>query len=124
MARYQDIDSLFDAHPLTGDLIVKTDANAIKQSIRNLVTYNFYEKPFNPTVASEVNGFLFGNGSSSDRILLENAIKQVIENFEPRANVSLVTVSIVNESIRVKVMFDVFNLAQNIEVEFFLDQVR
>lgn len=124
MSRYQDIASIFEPHPLNGDLIVKNDANAIKQSIRNLVTYNFYEKPFNPTVASEVTGFLFSNGSSAENLLLQNAIRQVIENFEPRANVTTVNVKIINASIRVQIMFDILNLEQNVEIEFFLEKVR
>ena len=43
---YKDLNLNFTRHPTRNDLTPLTDAAAIKRSVRNLVQYNHYEKPF------------------------------------------------------------------------------
>ena len=42
---YSDIDLLFERKP-SGDIYQKTDADAVKQSVKNIVSTNRFEKPF------------------------------------------------------------------------------
>ena len=35
MARWEDLDLNFTAHPVTGDLTILEDADAVKRSVRN-----------------------------------------------------------------------------------------
>ena len=58
---YSDLDLDFIPHRTTKDVLVKTGADAIKRSVRNLVLTNFYEKPFRPGIGSNAVKLLFDN---------------------------------------------------------------
>ena len=60
--RYSDIDFNF-AKAANGDVSRKFDSNAIKQSLRNLVLSNYYERPFRPSLGANLNDILFSNFS-------------------------------------------------------------
>ena len=55
---YVDIDLAFANRP-SGDVYKKRDAAAVKQSIKNILLTNHYEKPFQPFFGSNLRGMLF-----------------------------------------------------------------
>ena len=79
---YSDFDLSFAANPVTGDISKKTDANAVKQSIKTLVLTRFTERPFQPRLGSPIYGLLFENIDvvSANRLQLELEI--LIEKYE------------------------------------------
>lgn len=125
MSRYQDLDPNFYPHPLSGDLTVRTDVDAIKQSVKNLVSYNFYDKPFNPTVGSDILAHLFENTNSVTlKIMLERAIIAVLDNYEPRVTDVMVELTVGYDDIRAKIIFRAINTYQIYDVDVFLQRVR
>ena len=56
---YKDLNLNFGRHPVTKELNTLTDAAAVKRSVRNLVQYGYYEKPFHPEIGSGVRALLF-----------------------------------------------------------------
>lgn len=89
---YKDLDFNFSKLALTNDVGSKTDTNAIKQSVVNLVLTNFGERPFHPEVGSDVNSLLFEPSGTLTYSMLEDAIENVLDNFEPRIQVLSVRV--------------------------------
>ena len=85
MRQYRDLDLFFSKNQGNGDVNRITGVEAVKRSIRNLVLLNFYEKPFNPEIGSDVRYLLFENMSPLTSVVLAEAIEDVIEDFEPRA---------------------------------------
>ena len=83
--QYRDLDLFFSKNQGNGDVNRITGVEAVKRSIRNLVLLNFYEKPFNPEIGSDVRYLLFENMSPLTSVVLARAIEDVIEDFEPRA---------------------------------------
>ena len=83
--QYRDLDLFFSKNQGNGDVNKITGVEAVKTSIRNLVLLNFYEKPFNPEIGSDVRYLLFENMSPLTSVVLARAIEDVIEDFEPRA---------------------------------------
>ena len=83
---YNDIDLSFKTRT-TGDIFKKTDGNAIKQSIKNIVMTNRYEKPFNPYYGGNLISFLFSLDTDFDEEDIKDRIISSISNFEPRASV-------------------------------------
>ncbi len=79
----RDIDFSFKRHPLTGDLATKTDSSALKQSIRNIVLTNFYERGFNVEVSSNLNASLFENVGNLMLQQVRDNISNALANFEP-----------------------------------------
>ena len=81
---FKDINLSFSPHPVTKDLTVLRNENAIKRSVRNIVQTIPTERFFNSILGSDVRGLLFDNfvdfGTAS---VIEDQIKIAIENFEP-----------------------------------------
>lgn len=82
---HRDFDLQFRRHPSTGKLLTKKDDDAVKQSIKNLILTNHYERPFLPEYGGNVRARLFDNFDSMLVSDYETLIKNAIENYEPRA---------------------------------------
>jgi len=82
---YKDLNLNFTKHPIKKDIIPLTDAAAVKRSVRNLVQYGHFEKPFHPEIGSGVRDILFENMTPFTANTLARKIEDVITNFEPRA---------------------------------------
>tara|TARA_R110000851_G_scaffold118032_2_gene245189 strand:- start:4651 stop:5040 length:390 start_codon:yes stop_codon:yes gene_type:complete len=81
--RYSDIDFNF-AKAANGDVSRKFDNNAIKQSLRNLVLSNYYERPFRPSLGANLHDTLFSNFSQGVLGELRTDIIRLINEAEPR----------------------------------------
>ena len=82
---YKDLNLIFSPHPNTKDITKKTDVEAVKQSVKNLVLTRHYERPFHPEIGSNVTDILFEPMTPLTAGLLTKQISEVINNFEPRA---------------------------------------
>lgn len=88
-----DINFNFKPHPLTGDLVTITNRSAaIKQSLKNLIMTNYYDRGFNVEVGTNVIGSLFDNVDNLTAITLKQNIENVVANFEPRVSLNDVEV--------------------------------
>lgn len=91
---YSDIDFTFTRKPVTNDVALSYDKQAVIRSIRNLLLTRKYERPFNPDLGSNIDSLLFENVSPLVSSALETEIMNVINNYEPRVNMEKVTVSV------------------------------
>lgn len=83
--RYTDIDLFFVPNPLTADVPKKVDVGAVIRACRHLVMLSAGEKPFHPEIGAGVRGYLFEPLSILTASQLEDAITNIIESYEPRA---------------------------------------
>ena len=90
--QYVDFDMDFTTHPSTGDLSTVKKSTAISRSIRNLLSTKINERLFQPNVDNGIQILLFENFNSLTSSRLEEAIRHTIEKYEPRAEVTNVTV--------------------------------
>jgi len=90
---YSDIDFTFNKKPVTADVALSYDTQAVTRSIRNLLNTKNYDRLFNPDLGSQIAGLLFENISNSVASTLEVMIKNVITTYEPRATLQSVNVS-------------------------------
>ena len=81
---FKDISLSFTPHPVTKDLTVIKDANAIKRSVRNLVQTIPRERFFNPNLGTDIRGSLFDFCDFGTASVIEQQIQTTIENYEPR----------------------------------------
>jgi phage baseplate assembly protein W len=120
---FTDLDINMTLHPQTGDTLVKTDINAIKRSVKNLLLTGLYERPFKPSLGLNLRGMLF-ELSTQDNIVLEDNIKALIGSFEPRARVTEVLTSHIGNELNVTMMFTISNDPQPHELDLVLTRVR
>ena len=82
---YRDIALSFETNAATKDVIVKKDVDAVKQSVKNLILTNHFERPFHPEIGSGITNLLFEPLDPITANSLSRVIGEVITNFEPRA---------------------------------------
>jgi phage baseplate assembly protein W len=92
MAYYTDIDLSFKKHPATGDILKKTDINAVKTALKHVFMYNPLDKPFNPWFGIGLREYLFENLNYVDLVVMEKKIKYTIERYEPRAKIEKIDI--------------------------------
>jgi phage baseplate assembly protein W len=90
---YSDIDFTFTKKPVTADVALSFDGQAVIRSIRNLLSTNHYERPFNPDLGANLNALLFEPISPLTSSALETEITNTIKNYEPRASIQSVSVT-------------------------------
>lgn len=124
--QYNDLDLDFDFNTTTKDVMKKTGAEAVKRSIRNLVMTNFYERPFRSNVGSNVRGVLFENADPITGILLQDAITDVINKFEPRVTLNqvIVDMDIDNNGFNVRIEYTINKGNIPIISTLFLERIR
>ena len=83
---FKDISLSFDPHPITKDLPVLVNQQAIRRSIRNLVQTIPTERFFNPILGSDVRQSLFEFVDFGTASVIRDQILKTISNFEPRVN--------------------------------------
>jgi phage baseplate assembly protein W len=123
---YKDIDLTFAKKPTSGEIFKKTDAAAVKQSIKTLVLTNLLEKPFNPFFGGDVRGQLFELADNDSSVIIRENIIDSIEAFEPRAEVLdlQVTLQPDNNSLNVTLRFKVVNTEEETEFTTSLSRLR
>lgn len=84
MATYTDIDPTFSENPLTHDVALVTDSQAIINACKNLILTPFYTRPFQSTIASGIENELFENASPIIADNIKTKIESVIKTYEPR----------------------------------------
>ena len=89
---FKDIDLDFGRNTVTNDVNVVTNIIAIKRAVKNLVQTNYYERPFNPELGCGVRGLLFENFTPLTAIYLKRKISEVLNNYEPRIELTDVAV--------------------------------
>lgn len=124
--KFTDLDLNFIPNPATGDVSVKNDENAVKQSIKNLVMTLNTERPFQPQIGSQVSRLMFEPMTVSTQIMLKNAIADTITNFEPRAKLQNVDVIFDdnNNDVRISITFVVLNTSKPVFLDIFLKRTR
>jgi phage baseplate assembly protein W len=117
---FKDISLSFKRHPVTNDILVLKNEDAIKRSVINLIQTNIGERFFNDLLGTSVNSSLFELAIQETEILLKREIETVLNNFEPRIRLNNIDAEIIDDynEINVKIVYDIVGLpfpTQNIE---------
>ena len=123
---FSDLDLNFTAHPVTGDINIRYDADAIKTSVKNLVLTQNYERPFHSEIGSPINGLLFDLATPLLTITLQRTITDLINNHEPSffLNDVVINVSPDNNSVYVSIYFTILNTLNPITLDLILERTR
>jgi phage baseplate assembly protein W len=123
---FSDISLAFTPHPITGGLTRKIDRESVRQSVKSLILTDFYERPFKPDIGCSIRSFLFELWTPVVQQQMEEAIYEVIRNYEPRAEVLRVVVQDRSElnALTVSVAFRIKNDPTPIILDVILERVR
>jgi phage baseplate assembly protein W len=90
---WADLDLELSLHPINKDIIPLRDDAAIKNSVKNLILTNVYERPFQPFLAGNLRGLLFEPASLITEYEIKESIKEVISLYEPRIAIQNIKIS-------------------------------
>ena len=124
--QFTDFNLLFSKHPLTADIAVKNDEEAIKQSLLNLILTRNYERPFHPEIGCQINSLLFENFGPITRNVMKQTIFDTIQKFEPRVSILALNVyeSPDTNDLGVTLEFRIKNTNRAVTLETILTRVR
>ena len=124
---WSDLDLDFVVHPVTKDIVRKTNVEAIKRAVRNLILTNRFERPFHPEIDGGVTRHLFGLSTAHTKHDIELAVRTCLTNFEPRVNLVGVVVSADPDeaAYNVTVEFSIVNQPSgSVQLNLFLERLR
>ncbi|BCU97990.1 MAG: hypothetical protein CM15mV20_0700 [uncultured marine virus] len=124
---FKDISLSFKKHPVTNDVTVLRNEDAIKKSVINLTRTRINERFFNELLGTSIADNLFENMGSGLETALEEEISTLLGNYEPRIELNSVYVIADQDSneLSIQVDYDIVGLPiprQNIE--FLLQPTR
>ena len=122
---FTDLDFSFISHPVTKNVTLKKDLNAIKQSVVNLLLLKSGDKPFHPEIESPIYQFLFENASPVIQFLIEDETRNYLAVYEPRIQVERVKASFPDpNTIRLDVTGIVINITEPVTITVLIDRLR
>ena len=106
---FKDISLSFEPHPVTKDLPVLKNENAIRRSVRNIVETIPTERFFNSLLGSDVRRSLFEFVDFGTASVIQDQIEIAINNFEDRVENLIVQVDPIPDenTFNVTVIFDI-----------------
>ena len=124
---FKDISLSFTRHPVTNDVTVLKNEDAIKRSVINLCRTRINDRFFNDLLGTSIEDSLFETNLDDIASFLEREITVLLKNFEPRIRLTNVVVESLVDSyeLQIRVEYDITGLpfpSQNIE--FLLQPTR
>ena len=124
---FKDISLSFKKHPVTNDVTVLRNEDAIKKSVINLTRTRINERFFNELLGTSVADNLFENMGSGLETALEEEISTLLRNYEPRIELNSVYVIADQDSNELSIQVD-YNIVglpiPSQTIEFLLQPTR
>lgn len=123
---FSDFHKDLTQNPITEDLAVKRDEEAVKEAIKNLILTDRGERLMQPLVGGNIRAMLFENNTPSTIKIIQESIKETINFYEPRATLLDVIVqsSLDESTVEVGIYFYINNIEQPITLTVFLERTR
>ena len=124
---FKDISLSFKKHPVTNDVTVLRNEDAIKKSVINLTRTRINERFFNELLGTSIADNLFENMGSGLETALEEEISTLLGNYEPRIELNSVYVIADQDSneLSIKVDYNIVGLPiPSQTIEFLLQPTR
>ena len=124
---FKDISLSFKKHPVTNDVTILRNEDAIKRSVINLTRTRINERFFNDLLGTSVADNLFENMGSGLETALEEEISTLLGNYEPRIELNSVYVIADQDSNELSIQVD-YNIVglpiPSQTIEFLLQPTR
>ena len=123
---YSDFLVNLDKHPLNGSLARTINEDSVKQSIRNLILTDMYERPYQPQLGSKIHSLLFEPMDDLTTPLIERTIEDTIRLYEPRATLLYVRVTPVESrnEYTINIVFSLVNTTGNVQLDLIIKRIR
>lgn len=118
---FSDLDLDFVKNPITKDVSIKRGELSISRSLRNLIQFNRFDKPFHPEIKSGIRELLFENNNPLIQISLEENIRNIINTYEPRVKIENISAQFNEDGNSVNISIDYkvvgYNREENVTLQ-------
>jgi len=123
---YSDFRKDLDYNPISLDLALRKDEEAVKESIKNLILTDRGERLMQPLLGGDIKALLFENNTPAVIKIAQEKVKSTITEYEPRAKLlDVIVTSYPDENkILITIYFYIINIEEPIEVTVFLERIR
>ena len=117
---FKDISLSFTRSPITNDIVTLRNEDAIKKSVVNLCRTRLTDRFFNELLGTSIEDALFELVGEDIGVSLEEEIKTLLTNFEPRIKVTQINIEddIDENGLYITIRYNIIGLPfpeQNIE---------
>jgi phage baseplate assembly protein W len=124
---FADLDLKFASNPVTKDVSIKYDSDAIRRAVKNLVLTDNFERPFKPGIGANIRAILFEltDDDLTDEIALR--VTNLLDNFEPRIEDVRVEVSedaLDSNALNVTIYYNIKNDPRPQELDVVVNRIR
>lgn len=123
---YTDFRKDLTISPLSKDLALLKNEDSINESLRNLIMTDRGERLMQPQLGCGVRSLLFGLMTPTTIKLLEEQIRETINNHEPRVTLIDVVVSgnYERNTLTATISYYTINVQEPVSVDILLERVR
>lgn len=123
---YSDFTNNLARHPITSQLVILKNEDAVRQAFKNLIYTNIFERFFNPFFGTNVNASLFELATPFLIEDLTTAINLSAKQFEPRVQIINLSIppSTDGNSITITIVFQLVNNPTPITLPILLKRIR
>lgn len=122
---YSDFYKDLRISPISKDVALLKDEDAVKRAISNLILTDPGERLMQPYIGAGIREMLFENLTPGTLKIIEERVRDTIDIYEKRAELIDVAVESIDEqSVQITVLFYVTNEEQPIQLDVILERNR
>jgi phage baseplate assembly protein W len=124
--QFKDISLSMAKNPVSNDIVAVTGAEAVKRSLRNLLSITAGEVPFFPDFGANVSRYLFEPIDPITTVLIHREIENTIRTYEPRVAIQQLTVVPTADEMRyqINLVFALVNQTTPLTLTLYLSRLR
>lgn len=123
---FSDIKKNLAKSPVSNDVTLLKNEDAVKESIKNLILTDRGERLMRPNLGGGIKEMLFENITPATIRLIQERVKTTIDLHEPRAELIdvMVNSSIDDGVVTITIKFYVVNIEQPVSLDVILERIR
>ena len=114
---FKDLSFNMTKNPITDDIVILKNEEAIKQSVKNLVLTQINERPFNPLLGTNTTSYLFELSTEVSENKIIDEIERVLIENESRIALDNISVNVTDDENEFEVEIEYFIIGAAPEVQ-------
>lgn len=123
---YSDFTKDLYLNPVSYDVSRKTNEEAVKESIKNLLLVNRGERLFQPNIGADIIKLLFENFTPATTKIIKEQVRETISLYEPRAE--LLDVSLIfspdQNAAQIQIAFNITTSEDPVTLNVIVERLR
>jgi phage baseplate assembly protein W len=120
---FTDLPMFLSKNTFTGDINIKKDSTAIKESVKNIILTSIYERPFDTEFGTNLTTSLFENKNDFS-FYVENNMATAITRYEPRIALTKIESTFNDKTVNVLIEYKIKNYDIKDNIQISVERIR